>query len=213
MGLVTLDVSTGDQTVSLDFGHTPAREIGAWVSAFSALIWALLAWRHGGKGKKLKVGAITLILLTAMLSLNSLGIGERSHTPNPVQVQLDDAAILLASEAQIARSNDTLEVTLYWFALRETANNYHVFIHLLDGAGQIVAQQDGDPVGGYTPTTRWRSGEILRDRRYVPLPQGLPAGVYTIKAGLYEVSDTPRNLATHPPQLDDRVDLGTIELP
>ncbi len=213
MGLLTLDVPAGEHTVFLDFGHTPARTIGAWVSAFSALIWALLAWRHGKKERKLRIAALTLVLLTAILSINSLGIGKNVHTPNPIQIQLDDAALLLASEAQIARVDDTLEVSIYWLALREMATNYHVFIHLLDGAGQIVAQQDGDPVGGYSPTTRWRSGEIIRDRRYIPLPQGLPPGIYTIKAGLYEVSDTPRNLTTHPPQLDDRVDLGTIELP
>ena len=84
-------------------------------------------------------------------------------------------------------------MTLYWLALRETGQDYKAFVHLLGPDGSVIAQHDGDPVGGYTPTTRWRPGEIIVDRHVLPLPEGLPAGEYGLRAGLYQV-DPLRNL-------------------
>jgi hypothetical protein len=101
------------------------------------------------------------------------------------------------------------EVTLYWLALRETGQDFKVFVHLLGSDGSVIAQHDGDPVGGYTPTTRWRSGQIIADRHTIPLPDGLPEGDYGLRAGMYQV-DPLRNLTIDPPAPDNRVDLGTI---
>jgi hypothetical protein len=68
-------------------------------------------------------------------------------------------------------------------------------------------------VGGFSPTTRWRQGELVADTHRIPLPAGLPAGDYSIKAGLYEPGDTLRNLAPDPPAPDNRVGVGvwTVE--
>jgi hypothetical protein len=66
-------------------------------------------------------------------------------------------------------------------------------------------------VGGFTPTTRWQAGEILRDRHTVPLPAGLSPGEYRLVAGLYSVEPL-RNLSTSPPTADNRVDLGTLSI-
>jgi hypothetical protein len=87
-----------------------------------------------------------------------------------------------------------VDVTLYWLGLRETGENYKAFVHLLGPDGAVIAQQDGDPVGGFTPTSRWRPGEIVVDRhRALTLPEGLPAGEYGLRAGLYQVEPL-RNL-------------------
>ncbi len=213
MGLVTVDVPAGQHEITFAFGRTRARTTGAILAIGAALIWIFVAWRCSTDDRKLRIAAISLLVLTGLFTSNSLELGKKHHTPMPVQVQLDDVAILLASDAQLARFPDTLKVTLYWFALRDSATDYKAFVHLLDGAGQVIAQHDGDPVGGHTPTTRWRSGEIVRDVHFIPLPQEMNTGTYTIKGGLYELSETPRNLATDPPALDDRVDVGVIVLP
>ncbi len=100
-------------------------------------------------------------------------------------------------------------MTLYWLALRETGQDYKAFVHLLGPDGSVIAQHDGDPVGGYTPTTRWRPGEIIADRHVLTLPEGLPAGEYGLRAGLYQVEPL-RNLTVDPPAADNRVDIGEI---
>ena len=100
---------------------------------------------------------------------------------------------------------------LYWLALRESGQDYKAFVHLLGPNGSVIAQHDGDPGGGYTPTTRWRPGEIIVDRHVLSLPQGLPAGEYGLRAGLYQVEPL-RNLPVDPPAADNRVDIGKIEV-
>jgi len=91
-----------------------------------------------------------------------------------------------------------------------------VFVHLLDPQGQVVSQHDGDPVGGYSPTSRWRAGEIIADTHRVPLPPDLPPGAYGLKAGLYEFAGRggePRNLSTTPPtDGSNRASLGDVTL-
>ena len=212
MGLATVDVFAGQHDTGFLFGHTLDRVIGAWLAALAALLWGLWAWRSGKRWIGLRGAAISVVVVTAVLMLNSGGVGRASHTPAPVQVQVGDVAQILASDVSPARVPGYLEVTIYWLALKENAADYHVFVHVLDGAGQVVAQHDGFPVGGFTPTTRWRPGEIIKDAYHIPLPPGYLPGTYTVKAGMYAYADTIRNLPTNPPQPDDRVDLGAVEL-
>ncbi len=58
-----------------------------------------------------------------------------------------------------------LAVTLVWQALRQPDDNYQVFVHLLDENGQIVAQSDAAPGGGYA-TGQWLDGEVVADTTY-----------------------------------------------
>jgi hypothetical protein len=211
MALVTADVPAGAHDLVFRFGSTPARTAGVVLSTLSACWWAALAFwsvrRHTLRG-----AAIALLLLTLALDLNALGLGQRSWTPVPVKARLEDVALLVGYDATPARSANALDVTLYWFALRETGTDYKAFVHLTDAAGQVIAQQDGDPGGGYSPTTRWRAGEIVADRHRLPLPAGLPAAEYILKAGLYE-NPPLRNLTVDPSTADNRVDLGSLKLP
>ena len=47
--------------------------------------------------------------------------------------------------------------------------DYSWFVHLLDASGQIVAQQDRQPLGGYAPTSTWTPGTTGTDRLYFPI--------------------------------------------
>lgn len=80
----------------------------------------------------------------------------------------------------------TLAVTLVWHALETPAANYHVFVHLLDAEGNIVAQDDGPPGEGRMPALGWLPGEYLADSHVLPLPMDLPAGEYRLAVGLYD---------------------------
>jgi hypothetical protein len=80
---------------------------------------------------------------------------------------------------------DTLLVTLTWEALAPPLRDYTVFVHLLAADGSLIAQADGQPVGGNRPTSGWQPGETIRDRYALPLPETLPGGAATLVAGLY----------------------------
>ncbi len=214
MALVTVDAPAGRSEVEIFFDGTPARRLGAIISIIAAGLWCFWAWKEGRDDRRLRVTAIALLILTLALSLNSLGLGQKSRVPRPVQSQLDDVALLIGSETRSVRGEKLLEVTLYWFALREMAVDYTAFVHVLGPDGQVVAQHDAAPVGGFTPTTRWRPGEIIMDTHRLTLPPDLPPGRYALRAGLYEFSNGQfRNLTTNPPTPDNRVDLGTVDIP
>ncbi|MGC8837530.1 MAG: 6-pyruvoyl-tetrahydropterin synthase-related protein [Anaerolineae bacterium] len=77
---------------------------------------------------------------------------------------------------------------LYWEVLpsQVPSRDLHTFVHLVDGTGKMVAQYDGPPLAGLSPSSQWPSGSLLLDRRPLPLPADLPGGRYTILVGLYD---------------------------
>ncbi len=75
--------------------------------------------------------------------------------------------------------------TLYWQATGPVESDYTVFLHLLDGKGEIAAQLDGPPVGGRYPTSYWLPGEIVADERRLVAPINRE-GPYRLVAGLYD---------------------------
>jgi hypothetical protein len=58
-------------------------------------------------------------------------------------------------------------------------------VHLLDEAGQIVAQVDREPQDGKAPTTGWLAGELVSDEIEVPVSKET-ARVRSVAVGLYD---------------------------
>jgi hypothetical protein len=163
------------------------------------------------------VAAPLLLVVVALTLVNSMGLGAKTWAPTPVNATVGDVAQLIAFDASPAEGERGLDVTLYWLALRETAQDYKVFVHLLGPDGQVVAQRDGDPVGGYTPTTRWKQGELIADTHRLSLSDAVGTGQYELRAGMYEVrpGETPpfANLPTTPASEDLRIRLGNVQAP
>jgi hypothetical protein len=78
-----------------------------------------------------------------------------------------------------------LEVTFYWQALATMNDDYTVFVHIKNEAGEVVAQKDGPPAGGIYPTSLWDIGETIEDETVVPLDR-LEPGSYELVVGLYD---------------------------
>lgn len=173
--------------------------------------------RSRGVAAVTRVAGVALVVLALALDANGAGIGQRAPVPHPVSAAVPDVASLLAYDAAPLPGAGELAVTLDWFALREPGENYKAFVHLVGPNGQVVAQDDRDPVGGFTPTSRWEPGELIEDRHYVALPAGLQPGAYRLKAGLYSLDPRSggqaRNLPNLPATPDGRIDLGEITLP
>jgi hypothetical protein len=124
------------------------------------------------------------------LAVGKLQVGA-PPPPNPaqpLQVEFDGGLWLWGHDASLLRAGeqDSLTVTLYWQQLGQAADDLTVFVHLTDASGQVVAQHDGQPAAGANPTSTWVNGEWLADRHMLLLPPGLPAGEYTLRAGLYD---------------------------
>jgi hypothetical protein len=68
--------------------------------------------------------------------------------------------------------------------------DYTVFVHLLDGDGQIVQQWDAPPVGGWYPTSYWDPGEVVVDEHNLAFDPQLPPGNYRLVLGLYRADGT-----------------------
>ncbi|MBC7225669.1 MAG: glycosyltransferase family 39 protein [Thermoflexales bacterium] len=77
-----------------------------------------------------------------------------------------------------------LTVTLHWRAEEEVREDYTVFVHLLDGEGNLVSQHDGPPRGGDYPTSWWRRGERVLDTHWLPLGKR-PEGPLILRVGMY----------------------------
>jgi hypothetical protein len=106
-------------------------------------------------------------------------------------------------------SQAPVALTLQWEALREVDTNFAVFVHLLDGAGKIVAQSDGPPSAGRQPTDGWSPGDVVDDRRELSAPPGR----YSVEIGLYDPRTGARLPATAAGRpLGDAVDLGVVQV-
>jgi hypothetical protein len=97
-----------------------------------------------------------------------------SPTFGPVQLQ----------QYGVTETADTLFVTLTWDTTIALSDNYVSFVHLLDTAGNVVAQQDREPLAGYRPTTTWQINQPVTDRFAFPR-HALPAGEWQIVVGWY----------------------------
>jgi 4-amino-4-deoxy-L-arabinose transferase-like glycosyltransferase len=90
---------------------------------------------------------------------------------------------------------DIVPLTLFWQGQTAIDQDYHVFVHLLDGNGQLVAQTDSAPGGGLQPTSSWGVGETIVDRHGLLLPDALPPGEYELYVGMY-LPDSDERLVT-----------------
>jgi hypothetical protein len=90
------------------------------------------------------------------------------------------------------RAGGALDLTLYWQAREEIEESYIVFTHLLDGEGDIQGQQDSVPVEGMYPTSSWLAGQVIEDKRHVPIADTAPAGSYRIAVGIYQLDSLER---------------------
>ncbi|MEW6230967.1 MAG: DUF2723 domain-containing protein [Chloroflexota bacterium] len=110
------------------------------------------------------------------------------------------------------RPGEDFRLILYWRALKPLDKDYTVFVHVLDAAGNIVAQRDRQPEGGALPTSVWEVGEAMADRMEVALPASLPAGSYWVVAGMYSLADMKRLVVLDPQgqAQGDRLWLGSL---
>jgi 4-amino-4-deoxy-L-arabinose transferase-like glycosyltransferase len=133
-----------------------------------------------------------------MVLFGTQGDGIQPSPQHPVQSELGGEVSLVGYELadETIATDRILRLTLLWQSLAQASDDYVVFVHLLDGNGQLIAQHDGEPVGGFRSTTTWRPGDTVEDKHGMLIPPGTPQGEYRLVAGMYLPSTGERLLAT-----------------
>jgi len=78
-----------------------------------------------------------------------------------------------------------IHLDLFWQTLQPMEKDYTVFIHLIDGEGNIWGQKDNPPGDGFYPTTLWTQGEIVRDQYDLMVSPDASLGKYWLAVGMY----------------------------
>jgi hypothetical protein len=104
----------------------------------------------------------------------------------------------------------TWKLAIVWQAKRRPERNYKAFVQLeREGTGKVT-QDDHEPRLGAYPTTRWASGEMVREVYTLQVSDNLPVGRYFVRAGWYD-SETEDRLEV-PGSTDNSVVLATYEV-
>ena len=123
-------------------------------------------------------------------------------------VSLGDVAGLVSAHTEL-QPNNVLSVTLRWVALKSTSVDGKVFMHVLDQAGQVIAQSDHEPDDGWFPTNYWQHGDVIDDQFQIPLPPGTDPDKIALRTGLYDAQSQARftavDLATKQRIPDDAI--------
>ena len=131
-----------------------------------------------------------------------------ADVPAPEQAISAEFAQGVALTGYELRPTDTgTHVTLWWAATQPLDDDYTVFVHLLDEAGNIIVQSDVPPQtaqGGY-PTSFWGAGETIVTEQLLPtadLAQG------RLVVGLYRPSDFGRLAVLGETTVPNAIELG-----
>ncbi len=133
-----------------------------------------------------------------------------------IDAQVGDEFQLLGYNVEATpRAGEILPVTLFWKIDRDANEDFTAFVHLLDNAGNLIAQQDGLSDDGFNPTTLWLTGTTIADRHDLKLPATLAPGIYRLVAGLYRYETLERLPVKNADKLsaDAVAELGEIKVP
>ena len=106
--------------------------------------------------------------------------------PNKTQIIFGDVIELAGYKIKEKKNDSQVVLTLYWRARQKPDFDYSAFVHLVDGTGRLVAQDDHGPGMQlhYQPTAWW-PGDIVVDDHMITLPGQLAPGAYHFRIGVY----------------------------
>ena len=89
-------------------------------------------------------------------------------------------------------AGQTVRLTLYWDSLAKVRDEYSVFVHLVDAAGQTIGQHDSSPANGYRATSWWEADWLVRDNHYFTLDIQTAPGSARLLVGMYNTYTSER---------------------
>jgi hypothetical protein len=123
--------------------------------------------------------------------LHLFEIGQVEHNvPPPGSVVASWPDELRLISATVTSEAGAPVLNLDWFIGGPIDPQVTVFVHVLNDAGQVVAQADGDLVGGYVPLGLWQKNDRIQERRVLSFVE--TGEHYRIALGLYNRSTQQR---------------------
>jgi hypothetical protein len=150
--------------------------------------------------------------LIVPLSLNRPEAAQPPSNASAIGVLFGDKITL--DKVSLEATADHVEVHLYWLASNAPTEDYQIFVHVYDSAGNQVLQDDSAPVHNRYPTSQWRVGILIDDPHILSVSAPLPSGDYTVQIGLYRLENGTR-LAVTPSEraLDNSLPVATFTVP
>ncbi len=137
------------------------------------------------------------------------------EVPNPQEVDFGREIALVGYELdrRVVQPGDVLQLTLYWRGLVAMEADYRGFAHVLGAENQLWANSNKLLLEDSVPTSEWRGGEVVTDRRPLPIDPATPPGFYDIEVGVHG-SDGARLpvIADGGHQLGNRILLSKIRV-
>ncbi len=130
--------------------------------------------------------------LVANRTLITLIVSNGSRVP--IRANLGGQIVLEAYEIPRLqfRAGESINLTLFWQAIEQPADNYNLFVHLTTLQGGVVSEIDTVPQGGASPTLGWRVGDVIVDPYVLSIPGSTAPGEYQIRLGFYNANTKNR---------------------
>jgi 4-amino-4-deoxy-L-arabinose transferase-like glycosyltransferase len=129
----------------------------------------------------------------------------------PLDYKLGEQIALVGYQLSgTVRSGVPLTVTLYWSADGQPAEDYTVFVHLLEETTlEPLAQHDGPPRYGRYPTSAWLAGDLVPDEHVLETPALAAGQRVRLVVGMYQADTLERLQVAGPDGLvpDDLIPL------
>ena len=126
-----------------------------------------------------------------------------------LNVKFGDELLLIGYTIDPPTVADKVVVSLYWFRLQESEEDYSATLKLMNASDQVWGQQQGRPGWDSYPTFQWARGEVVEDIREIPILPGTPPGQYMIELSLYDIRQEKWLAANVPSDLL----LGPVDIP
>lgn len=137
----------------------------------------------------------------------------RPRPLSPLQADFEGKIALRGFHLRPPRwPGDVLGVTVWWARVGEVPAAPRVFVHLLDDAGRLVAQQDGPLPNDLVPIDRWPPQHVYPVFTRIRVPPDRH-GTYRVRVGLYDPSSGARWRVRGVAPPADGVVLGSVHLP
>jgi len=110
------------------------------------------------------------------------------------------------------RPGEDLLFELTFARIGEIPEDYTLFLHLFSDEGHQILGRDGQPQYGSAPTSQWRMGEQILDRRAIAVPPEAEPGDYTIVAGWVRPNGQRVPGRCGDGAMGDHIELGTVRV-
>ncbi len=187
-----------EQTLALLPGHPTSR----WNPGDTFISQHRVRIPAEARGRQeLRIGLVgrTSTGLEALAQVETRNIERHFEAPSSMQrvyrAGFGDVVELIGADLEGSRPEQqapalgpggSLNLALYWRALKGMDTSYTVFVQLLDSRGVLVVTHDTHPSQGQRPTTGWLPGEVVKDIHHLKPPDRLAPGLYRVITGMYD---------------------------